>query len=88
MLRLHRPEAKNPLVVTSLASGGFEPVPYGLIRAPNSRASFLFFFPAPLSETILFLFSLRHDCSDLFEGALVAQIRCCSDLFEGGGGVA
>jgi len=27
MLRLHRPEAKNSLVVTSLASGGFETVP-------------------------------------------------------------
>jgi len=27
MLQLHRPEAKNPLVVTSLASGGSEPVP-------------------------------------------------------------
>jgi len=27
MLRLHIPEAKNPLVVTSLASGGSEPVP-------------------------------------------------------------
>jgi len=63
MLRLHIPEAKNPLVVTSLASGGSEPVPYGLIRAPNSRTPFLFFFPLPLSTTILFLFSLRHNCS-------------------------
>jgi len=27
MLRLHRPEAKNPLVVTSLTSGEYESVP-------------------------------------------------------------
>ena len=27
MLRLHRPEAKNPLAVTSLASGEYESVP-------------------------------------------------------------
>ena len=30
MLRLHRPEAKNPLAVTSLASGGFERCQIGL----------------------------------------------------------
>jgi len=27
MLRLHKPEAKNPPAITSLASGGTEPVP-------------------------------------------------------------
>ena len=62
------------------------------------RAPILFFFPAPLSITILFLFSLRHGCSrrggdvvdvpDAAMVALVARIRCCSDMFEGGDSAA
>ena len=80
MLRLHRPEAKNPLVVTSLALGGFEPVPYGLIRAPNSWAPFSLLLPrAPLySSTLSLLSSLsRHSLVSL---PAITFLRRCHQL--------